>query len=106
MIAARRRIYRDFLRYCRPTPTDAILDVGVSDVVSDGANVLEQQYPYPDRITGTGLGQGRAFRSAFPKACYRQIEPNHPLLFADRAFAIATSNANMFACIADGGGSG
>ena len=39
VIAARDRIYADFIRLCRPTPTDTILDVGVSDVVNDAANV-------------------------------------------------------------------
>jgi hypothetical protein len=81
------------MRYCRPAPVDTILDVGVSDVVTDGANMLEQQYPYPDRITGAGLGQGHAFRAAFPKVRFRQIEPGCPLPFADKAFAIAASNA-------------
>ena len=92
-IAARDRIYEDFIRYCRPAPHDTILDVGVSDVVNDAANMLERQYPYPDRITALGLGGGEEFRAAFPKTAYTRIEPNQRLPFTDKSFAVAASNA-------------
>lgn len=92
-IAARDRIYDDFIRCCRPAPRDTILDVGVSDVVNDAANMLERKYPSPDRITAVGLGEGGEFRAAFPKTAYIRIEPNQPLPFADKSFTIATSNA-------------
>lgn len=92
-VAARDRIYDDFIRCCRPTPDDTILDVGVSDVVNDAANLLERKYPHPARITALGLGEGADFRAVFPDVTYCCIEPNHPLPFADKSFAIATSNA-------------
>jgi hypothetical protein len=92
-IAARDRIYDDFIRCCRPAPDDTILDVGVSDVVNDAANMLERKYPHPDRITAAGLGEGDAFRAAFPQTAYRRITPDQPLPFADKAFAISTANA-------------
>jgi hypothetical protein len=92
-IAARDRIYRDFIRYCAPRPDDTILDVGVSDVVNDAANMLERNYPHPERITALGLGGGEEFRAAFPATAYRRIEPNQPMPFADKSFAIAASNA-------------
>jgi SAM-dependent methyltransferase len=92
-IVARDRIYDDLIRCCRPGRDDTILDVGVSDVVNDAANVLERKYPYQDRITAAGLGEGKAFHASYPKAAYRQIEANRPLPFADRAFDIAVSNA-------------
>jgi hypothetical protein len=93
MVVARDRIYADFLRCCRPSATDTILDVGVSDVVNDAANMLERKYPHPDRVTAAGLGTADDFRKAFPAVTYRQIAPNKPLPFRDKAFAIATSNA-------------
>jgi len=93
MVVARDRIYADFLRCCRPAATDTILDVGVSDVVNDAANMLERKYPHPERVTAAGLGAADDFRQAFPAVTYRQIAPNEPLPFADKAFAIATSNA-------------
>jgi hypothetical protein len=93
LIRARDRIYRDFLRACRPGPNDAILDIGVSDIVTAGANAIERKYPYPHQITAAGLGEADDFRAAFPAVTYVQIEPNRPLSFGDKAFDIATSNA-------------
>jgi hypothetical protein len=92
-IAARDRIYDDFIRHCRPREDDTILDVGVSDVVNDAANLLERKYPRPARITALGLGDGTDFRAAFPAVAYRRIAADQALPFADRSFAIATSNA-------------
>jgi hypothetical protein len=92
-IAARDRIYRDFIRYCAPRADDTIVDVGVSDVVNDAANMLERSYPHPERITALGLGGGEDFRAAFPATAYRRIEPDRPLPFADKSFAIGMSNA-------------
>ncbi len=92
-VVARDRIFADILRYCRPAPHETILDVGVSNVVTDAANMLERKYPYPERITAAGLGEGGAFRAAYPKVSYRRIEANRSLPFADQAFDIATSNA-------------
>jgi SAM-dependent methyltransferase len=92
-VAARDRIYDDFIRYCAPHPDDTILDVGVSDVVNDAANLLERKYPYPARITALGLGDGADFCAAFPAVTYRRIAPDQPLPFADKSFAVAASNA-------------
>src|SRR6267154_4240218 len=72
-VVARDRIYADILRHCRPAPNETILDVGVSDVVTDAANMLERKYPHQDRITAAGLGDGIAFRAAYPQAAYRRI---------------------------------
>jgi hypothetical protein len=93
LIAARDCIYEDFIEHCRPRASDMILDVGVSDIVSDAANLVERKYPYPDRITAAGLGAAGEFRETFPKVTYTQIEANRPLPFPDKHFDIATSNA-------------
>ena len=93
LILARDRIYADFIRHCRPGRDDTILDVGVSDYISDGANMLERKYPHRPRITAAGLGQADEFRAAFPDVDYVRIERGRPLPFADKAFDIATSNA-------------
>ena len=93
MIRARDRIYDDFMRMCRPGPGDTVLDVGISDVVGDAANVLERRYPWPERITAAGLGAAQEFQAAFPRVSYRRIEANRPLPFPDGAFDIATCNA-------------
>jgi hypothetical protein len=91
--AARDRIYADFLRLTRPAPETTILDIGVSDVVNDAANVLERRYPHSHRITAAGLGPAPAFRAAHPQVTYRQIDADCRLPFPDRSFGIATSNA-------------
>lgn len=93
LVAARDRIYHDFLHACRPQRHDTILDVGVSDIINDAANMVERKYPYPDRITAAGLGAAREFRDTFPQVTYTRIDANRPLPFADKTFAIATSNA-------------
>jgi hypothetical protein len=90
---ARDRIYDDFLATARPKPTDTILDVGISDVVSDDANVVERKYPYPERITACGLGDAVEFKASYPKIRYVKIPPNQRLPFEDDAFEVATSNA-------------
>jgi Methyltransferase domain len=93
MISARDRIFSDFMSCMSPSPDHRILDVGVSDVVNDGANVLERSYPYQENITACGLSDAPEFRAAFPKANYRQIEPNTSLPFGANAFDIVTANA-------------
>jgi len=93
LVAARDRIFRDFMSRMKPSRDDRILDVGVSDVINDGANVLERKYPHQANITACGLGSGVEFQSAFSKVTYVPIEPNRSLPFGDNAFDIATSNA-------------
>ena len=92
-IRARQRIFRDFQARMRPTPSDKILDIGVSDVITDGANVLEESYALQRNITACGLGLGLKFKASFPAIRYLQIEPGAPLPFPDGSFDIATSNA-------------
>lgn len=93
MAVARERIYADFLRLCAPAASDTILDVGVSDVVGDAANVIERRYPAQDKITAVGLGAGKAFKVSFPQIQYRQIVANQALPFGDGSFDIVTANA-------------
>ena len=93
MVAARDRIFQDFMSRMDPSRTDRVLDIGVSDVVNDGANVLERSYPWQPNITACGLGDGVEFQAAFPDVAYKRIEPNATLPFDDDSFEIATSNA-------------
>ena len=71
---ARDGIYRDFLRHTRPSPNSTILDVGVSDVTGEAANVFERKYPHLNRVTAVGLGVAHEFQATFPQVAYRQIE--------------------------------
>jgi SAM-dependent methyltransferase len=93
LVSARDRIYADLIRACDPSPASTILDVGVSDVVNDGANLLERLYPFPAKIAACGLGKAPDFRATFPLVEYVQIEPDLPLPFRDEQFDMAISNA-------------
>ncbi len=90
---AREQIYQDFIRICAPDASDKILDVGVSDILGDAANVLERRYALQRNLTAVGLGEGRGFRKSFPEVKYYQIVANQRLPFPDRSFNIVTSNA-------------
>ena len=68
LISARKRIVSDIIRQMRRTPSDRIVDVGVSDVTNDGANVLERTYPYQRNITACGLGEGRESPGGFSRS--------------------------------------
>jgi SAM-dependent methyltransferase len=93
LIRARNCIYEDFMKKCQPSPEDKILDVGVSDVINDGANLIERAYPYQENLTAVGLGTAEEFRKTFPKVEYHQIEANVALPFPDKHFDIVVSNA-------------
>lgn len=93
LVAARNCIYDDFLKLARPVAGERILDIGVSDVVTEGANLIERLYPHPEDITAAGLGEGSGFRAAYPKVRYDQVRPGEPLPYADRTFPLAVSNA-------------
>jgi hypothetical protein len=93
LITARARIFQDFMARMRPSPSERILDVGVSDVVGAAANVLERTYPHRRNITACGIGEGGEFRQAFPEIDYVRIEANQRLPFGDKSFAVATANA-------------
>ncbi len=93
VIAARDRIYDDFIETCQPDASSKILDIGVSDVITDAANVLERRYAHRANITAAGLGSASDFKRAFKDVDYVQISAGQPLPFVDRSFDIATSNA-------------
>jgi len=93
MRLARERMYRLFVNELRPDPSTRILDLGVSDHDDAEANMMEKLYPYPDRITCAGLGEGRAVTALYPVVEYVQVTVNKPLPFADNAFDVICSNA-------------
>jgi hypothetical protein len=93
LIKARDGIYQDFLRSMRPQQEDTILDVGVSDVINDGANVLERKYPYKNKITACGLSDALEFTQNFPECGYVKLLRNEVLPFTNNYFDVAMSNA-------------
>ncbi|MDD2878683.1 MAG: methyltransferase domain-containing protein [Acidiphilium sp.] len=93
MTFCRRRMFRCFMDICAPVATETIVDVGVSDVVETGDNMLERLYPYPAKITAVGRGHGRDFRHRFPESRFVGIGGSGSLPFDDDSFDIAVSNA-------------
>ena len=93
LVHARNSMFEDMSRHFHWTVNTKVLDFGVSDTITDGANMLERLYPYPDKIVAVGLGKGESFKDAFPEVTYLQIKPFHRLPFEDGQFDFATSNA-------------
>ncbi len=93
MIRAREDIYRKLIELCNPNDSDKIIDVGVSDIIESGDNMLERLYPHKKNMTAAGLGDGIGFREAFPDINYVNIVQGEPLPFEDKSFKLAVSNA-------------
>lgn len=93
LLRARESIYGDFILCCSPSANDQILDVGVSDIIGVGDNVLERSYPHQEQLTAVGLGEGAEFVKTFPATRYLKIGPNQRLPFVDNAFRIVFCNA-------------
>ena len=93
MAKARNEMFSLFMSELKPTRDTTVLDLGVSDEETDEANVLEKRYPYQDRLTCAGLGNGQTVLSSYPGIQFIQIFAGKPLPFADKQFDIVHSNA-------------
>ena len=100
-LRSRRRKLALFLELMQPDSTTTVLDVGV-DEVSLGErggesgctthNLLEERYPWPERITALGLHDGLRFRERYPQIAYVQGDAC-ALPFPDGMFDVVHSNA-------------
>jgi SAM-dependent methyltransferase len=100
-LRSRRRKLELFLTEMRPTAATTVLDVGVDEVSLGEAggesgcsthNLLEERYPWPERLTALGLHDGLRFRERHPGIPYVQGD-GCALPFADGSFDIVFSNA-------------
>ena len=89
---ARTKNFRHFCDIMCPTATTEILDLGTCDEITPEANMLQQMYPYRDRITCASLGDGTPILAAYPGVRHVRVSPGI-LPFADAQFDIAFSNA-------------
>jgi SAM-dependent methyltransferase len=92
-LAARQDIFQQFMRVMQPTASMRILDFGVSETVREEANFFEQAYPWPERLTCLGIGDGTEIRASYPAVNYVSSAPGARLPFEDGSFDIAVSNA-------------
>lgn len=93
MRRARNDVYNVFCREFPAAPNRTVLDIGVSLVETAESNTIERLYPYQNKLTCAGLGDGQGFQQRYPQTKYVQIEAGHRLPFADGEFDIAYSNA-------------
>ena len=100
-LRSRRRKLALFLELMQPDAATTVLDVGVDEVSlgesgGEGGctthNVLEEDYPWPERITALGLHDGTRFRGRYPHIPYVQGDAC-ALPFPDGAFDVVHSNA-------------
>ncbi|CAN5149105.1 hypothetical protein BH09ACT13_BH09ACT13_13360 [soil metagenome] len=97
-LRSRKRKLQLFLDELRPTGQTTVLDVGADELgfgEGEGGstlNVLEELYPWPERITALGLHDGQSFRERYPAVAYVQGDAL-ALPFDDDAFDVFFSNA-------------
>lgn len=90
---ARRKVYELFVQKIMPHPEQRILDVGATDDQGIDSNMLEQLYPYRDKLTCLSLTDGKAILEAFPGVQHVQAVAGKPLPFGDSDFDIVYCNA-------------
>jgi SAM-dependent methyltransferase len=90
----RQQIFDLFMTTMQPTPTDRILDVGVTnDEKHPESNFFEKIYPHKAQITCVGTEDGSYLERQYPGISFQLVVAGEPLPYADNAFDIAFSNA-------------
>jgi hypothetical protein len=90
--SSRQRRMERFLHIVQPTPTDLVLDVGVTDSGWRSGNFLESLYPWPERITAVALAAMPTFERTFPTVRF-VVADGRSLPFPAKSFDIGFSNA-------------
>ncbi len=90
---ARVRIFDRFVDLMQPTPTDRVVDIGVTpDRELPDSNFFEQLYPHRAQITATSIEDASFLESDFPGVRFVRTD-GATLPFADQEFDISFSSA-------------
>ena len=89
----RNEIFKLFMEHMQPTELSRVLDVGVTpDTERSESNFFERRYPYPYRITSTGIEDAGILESLYPGLQF-VLTSGTTLPFEDNTFDFAFSNA-------------
>ena len=89
----RRRMYDLFLSALSVSPSDTIVDVGVtSDQTYTSSNYVEAWYPHKDKITAVGIDDAEFLETLYPGMTFVSAD-GLDLPFADREFDITHASA-------------
>jgi SAM-dependent methyltransferase len=92
-LRARTAMYDDFMTWAMPTPSDRIIDVGVTpDRELADSNFFERLYPHPAQITATSIEDVSFLEADHPGLRFVQTDGN-ALPFEDGAFDVAFCSA-------------
>lgn len=92
-VRARKAMFEELMRRCRPSPEFKVVDIGVSAVETDAANLFERLYPWPGAVTCCGLDSAALPAELAARIKFVRIESGKPFPFEDGAFDLLVSNA-------------
>lgn len=91
-IYVRKQMFDAMMAWAKPTPDTTVLDVGVTSEDLEGMNFLEANYPYPTRLTATGMEDASHLETKFPGVKFVFADARE-LPFADGSFDLVVASA-------------
>jgi Methyltransferase domain len=91
-VHVRKQMFASLMAQARPSRDTKVLDVGVTSEDREGTNFLEAQYPYPNRITATGLEDASYLETKYPGVTFVQADGKR-LPFEDKSFDLVVASA-------------
>lgn len=92
-LRARRRMFELFMELLRPSPTDKVLDLGVTpDTTLPESNLFESLYPYRARLVAASIEDASGLEATFPGLRFVRVDAGQ-LPFNDREFDIVFCSA-------------
>lgn len=88
----RRKMFDKFMQELRPSQTNTIIDVGVTDDQRLDSNFFEKLYPYKSQLTAVGMEDASFLETEYPGIKFVHAD-GLKLPFEDKSFDIACSFA-------------